>query len=487
MESKTQTKQIINNLLWKIFERAGVQGVALITSIILARSLLPEDFGVIAIITIFITIANVFVQSGLGTALIQKKDTNSTDFSSVFFISLLIATILYGTLFLLAPVIARFFDLPQLKDIIRVLSLTLFPFAFNSLQSAFLIRNMQFKKLFLSSFSSTIISGAVGIIMAINNYGPWALVGQQLSSSFTVCVVMWFTVNWRPKFIFSFPRIRILFSFGWKLLVSNLINTIYNELFSLIIGKKYTSDLLGYFNRGKQFPSLIVTNIDSAIQTVMLPAYSSNQDNQLKVKQMMRRSIKTSSFLIFPAMVGLAAVGESFISIVLTDKWLPTVFFMQIYCFFYAFQPIQTANLQAIIAMGRTDVFLKLEIIKKLIGLSILSITVFFGVYAIAIGGVFSAVISTFINSYPNKKLLNYSYIEQMKDILPYFLLSIFMGAIVAGVQLIQFNTLFTLITQIISGLLIYLAGAHLFRLESYVYILNIFKGYIKKNENEIN
>jgi len=483
MDSKTQRKHIINNLLWKILERTGAQGAALITSIILARSLLPEDFGVIALITVFITIANVFVQSGLGTALIQKKDTNSTDFSSVFYISLLIATILYGILFFLAPFIALFFDLPQLTLIIRVISLTLFPFAFNSIQSAFVIKNMQFKKLFLSSFTATIISGIVGIIMANNNFGSWALVGQQLSNSITVCLIMWFTVKWRPKLIFSFKSLRTLFSFGWKLLVSNLINTTYNEIFSLIIGKKYTSDILGFFNRGKQFPSLIVTNIDSAIQTVMLPAYSSNQDNKVKVKQMMRRSIVTSSFLIFPAMVGLAAVAESFISIVLTDKWLPAVTFLQIYCFFYAFQPIQTANLQAINAVGRSDIYLKLEIVKKIIGLSILSITVFFGIYAIAIGGAISSVISTFINSYPNKKLLNYSYIEQMRDILPYFFLSIFMGVIVLCVQLFQFNALLTLFTQIIVGLLIYLGGAYLFRLESYIYILKIIKETLKKRK----
>ena len=468
MKINPQRKDVVINLLWKLFERVGAQIVTLIVSIILARSLLPDDFGLIALITIFITISNVFIQSGLGTALIQKKSSDSIDFSTVFFVSLSIATLIYIILFLVAPFIASFFNLPELKNILRVLSLTLFPFSFNSIQNAYVIKTMQFKKMFVCNITSSIISGIIGIVMALLNFGAWALVGQQLSSSIIVCLLMWFTVKWRPRLTFSLERLKSLFSFGWKLLLSSLINTLYNELYSLIIGKKYTSEILGYFNRGKQFPSLIVSNIDSAIQTVMLPVYSSSQDNQQRLKQMMRRSIVVSSFIIFPAMAGLAAVAESLISFVLTDKWLPAVPFLQIYCLFYAFQPIQTANLQTYNAIGRSDIFLKLEIIKKSIGLLILSVSIFFGIYAIAIGAAISSVINTLINAYPNIKLLNYSYMEQLKDILPSLLLSIIMGVVVYCVQFLELNNLSTLVLQIVIGLSIYSSGAYIFKLESF-------------------
>lgn len=481
MNSNNQRKKIINSLLWKFSERLGTQGISLIISIVLARSLAPSDFGLIALITVFITIANVFVQSGLGTALIQRKDVKEEDFSTVLYVSLLIASLLYTILYLIAPLIAKFFAMSELIPVIRVLSLTLLPFSLNAIQSAIVIKKMQFRFLFISNFVATIISGTIGITLAYYQFGPWSIVAQQLSSSIIICLVMWFSVKWRPTFTFSFKRLKILFSFGWKLMVSNLINTIYNEIFSLVIGKKYMSDILGFFNRGKQFPSLIVSNIDSSIQTVMLPAYSSHQEDLEKMKKMMRRSIKTSAFLILPAMAGLAASAESFISIILGDKWLPAVTFLQIYCLFYAFQPIQTANLQAFNALGRSDIFLKLEIYKKIIGVSILISTSFFGIYAIALGGALSSVFFTFINSYPSRKLLNYGYKEQMKDIVPPLLLSIIMGCTVFSVTLFSYSTLMTLLIQIVIGLVVYLGLAHLLKLESYIYIKNIIRELLYK------
>lgn len=481
MNSNNQRKKIINSLLWKFSERLGTQGISLIISIVLARSLAPSDFGLIALITVFITIANVFVQSGLGTALIQRKDVKEEDFSTVLYVSLLIASLLYTILYLSAPLIAKFFAMNELIPVIRVLSLTLLPFSLNAIQSAIVIKKMQFRFLFISNFIATIISGTIGITLAYYQFGPWSIVAQQLSSSIIICLVMWFSVKWRPTFAFSFERLKILFSFGWKLMVSNLINTIYNEIFALVIGKKYMSDILGFFNRGKQFPSLIVSNIDSSIQTVMLPAYSSHQEDLEKMKKMMRRSIKTSAFLILPAMAGLAASAESFISIILGDKWLPAVTFLQIYCLFYAFQPIQTANLQAFNALGRSDIFLKLEIYKKIIGVSILIFTSFFGIYAIALGGALSSVFFTFINSYPSRKLLNYGYKEQMKDIVPPLLLSIIMGCTVFSVTLFSYSTLMILLIQIVIGLVVYLGLAHLLKLESYIYIKNIIRELLYK------
>jgi len=476
MEKKISKAKILSSLFWKLMERGGTQGIQFIVQIILARLLLPKDYGLIALVLIFITIANVFVQSGFNTALIQKKSVDEVDFSSVFYLSLFVAGIIYILLFLSAPFISKFYSEPKLIPILRILSITLFFGAINSIQNALIARQMQFKKLFFSSLGAIFISGILGIIAAYQGFGVWALVIQQLVNKFMITVILWFTVKWRPKLIFSIKRVKILFSYGWKLLISALIDTLYMNLRSMFIGKIYSQDMLGYYNRGKQFPQLIVTNINSSIQLVMLPALASEQDDIKRVKEMVRRSIVTSSFILFPMMVGLAVVAEPLVKILLTDKWLPCVPFLQIFCMSYALWPIHTANLQAINALGRSDIFLKLEIIKKIIGLFILGISIPYGVYAIAIGGIISGIISTFINAYPNKKLLNYSYIEQLRDIMPSLLLSLMMGAIIYNLKFIGLIAWKTLILQIITGVILYSVMANLFQLECYIYLIKTIK-----------
>lgn len=473
MKTEISKTQVLSSLFWKLMERGGTQAVSFIVSIILARLLLPEDYGIIALVVIFTSIAGVFVQSGLNTALIQKKDADEADFSSVFYLSLFIACLIYIILFLAAPFIAAFYKIPEITPVFRVLSITLFFGAFNSIQNAVVARNMEFKKLFFSSTGAILISGTVGIYMAYTGFGVWALVGQQISNQLFVTLILWFTVKWRPQLLFSLERVKALFSFGWKLLVSALIDTVYRDLRSLIIGKLYAPAMLGFYNRGQQFPSLIVSNINGSIQSVMLPVLSSQQDNRPRVKEMMRRAIVTSSFLIFPMMVGLATIAEPLVRILLTDKWLPCVPFLQIYCASYALWPIHTANLQAINALGRSDIFLKLEIIKKIIGLSILAITVFYGVYAIALGGVLSGLISSFVNAYPNKHLINYSYKEQVIDIMPSLLLSLTMGVIVHTIKWLGLSALFTLTIQVIAGFVLYVGMAWLFRLECFRYLVS--------------
>ena len=399
MDSKNKKTKVLASLIWKLMERLGAQGVSFIVQIILGRLLMPEDFGAIAIVTVFITLSNVFVQSGFNTALIQKKDADDKDFSSVFYLSTFIATMLYVLLFFTSPYIADYYSSPQLTQVLRVLAIILFFGAFNSIQNAYVARNMMFKKLFFSSTGSVIFSGIVGVIAAYLGLGVWALVLQQITYNLSVSVILWFTVKWRPRLLFSLSKVKVLFSFGWKLLASSLLNTLYMDIRTLIIGRIYNSSMLGFYNRGVQFPKLIVTNMDGAIQSVMLPALSDEQDNKKRVKEMVRRAIVTSSFLVFPMMVGLAVVAEPMIKIVLTDKWLPAAPFLQIFCASYALIPIHTANLQAINALGRSDVFLKLEIIKKVIGILILAISINFGIYAMAWGMVLSGAISSFINA----------------------------------------------------------------------------------------
>ena len=479
--------QVLSGLFWKLMERGGTQGIQFIVQILLARLLLPEDFGVIALITIFMAIANVFVQSGFSTALIQKKNTDETDFSSVFYLSLAVAVLLYVILFVTAPFIAAFYKEPQLTSVVRVLSFTLFFGAINSIQNAVVSRTMLFKRFFFSSLGGIIPSGIVGVAMAYMGYGVWALVWQQLTNQFLITLILWFTVKWRPKLIFSMSRLKSLFSFGWKLLLSSLMDTTYTNLYGLVIGKTYDSAMLGFYNRGNMFPNLIVTNINGSIGSVMLPALSVNQDDKARVKAMVRRSIVTSSFVIFPLMVGLAVCAKPLITIILTEKWLPCVPFLQLMCISYAFWPIHTANLQAINALGRSDIFLRLEIIKKCIGVVVLCMTIPYGIYVMVAFQPVVSFISTIVNSFPNRKLLNYSFKEQWIDVMPSLLLSVLMGIIVYVIQFMGWNAGVTLVVQVLIGAVLYIALAYLFKLECLSYLLGtITEIYRRKIRKEV-
>lgn len=475
MQNNLKSK-VLSSLVWKLLERGGTQGIQFVIQIILARLLTPEDYGVIAIIMIFIALANVFVQSGFSTALIQKKNADEEDFSSVFYLSFGIATILYAIFYFTAPLISDFYKNIELIKILRVLSLTLFLGAFNSIQNTVIAKNMDFKKQFLSSLIAGIISGLIGIFMAYKSFGVWALVYQQLSNQLIVCLTLLVVVKWRPKLRFSFPKIKKLFVFGSKLLISSLLDTLYMNITSLVIGKVYTPAMLGFYNRGNQFPQLIVSNFNGSIQAVMFSALSAEQENKLRVKEIVRRSIVTSSYIIFPLMIGLMVIAEPMVKLLLTDKWLPCVPYLRIFCLSYALWPIHTANLQAINALGRSDIFLKLEIIKKILGVTILIISLKYGVYAIAVGVLISGIISSFINGYPNKKLLNYGYLEQFKDIIPSLLLSSAMGIIVYGLALLKFTYILTIVIQTFLGLTVYLLLSYLFKLECFLYIVKTIK-----------
>lgn len=473
--------KVISSLGWKLLERLFVQGVQFVIQIILARLLFPSDYGVIAIINIFISIANSLIQSGFSTSLIQKKDTDDIDFSSIFYLNLVTSTIIYILFYIAAPYIATMYQNEIITPVLRILSLTLFSGAINSVQSAIISKKLDFRKSFISNIGAMLISGIIGIFMAKNGYGVWALVAQQLSSSVATTIVLWFVVKWRPKLVFSFKRVKTLFSFGWKLLVSSLIETIYQDIYGLIIGKKYDNTTLGYYTKGQQFPYYIINTVNSSITSVMLPALSLKQNNKEELKKMLRRSIVTSCFIIFPMMVGLASIAKPLISIILTDKWLECVPFLQMMCFAYAFNPFHIANLQAINAVGRSDIYLKLEIIKKIIGITAIIITIPFGVYAMVATKLVTSIISSFLNASPNKKLLNYSYFEQIKDIFPSIALSLTMGIIVYLISFLNIDIYLRLIIQITSGIVIYIGIAKLLKLECYTYLENILKDIINK------
>lgn len=482
MIKKVTKKQIFSSLFWKLMERGGVQGVSFIVSIILARLLTPNEFGLIALVTIFITLANVFVQTGFNTALIQKKNADDIDFSTIFYISLLIAGCLYILLCFSSPIIAHFFNQPQLVLVIKVLSLILFFGAINSVQVAVISRNMQFKKLFYSSIGAVIASGIIGIMMAYMGFGVWALVGQQITSQLFTTIIMWFTVHWRPKLLFSYKRLKSLWSYGWKILVASLIDVIYLDLRSLVIGKLFSPAMLGYYDRGKQFPTVIVNNIDGSIQSVMLPTYASHQENRERVKSIVKRSITTSSFVIFPLMMGLAIVAEPLVKIILTDKWLPCVPFLQIYCAVYAIRPILTANIQAIKGLGYSGDFLKVEFINKVIGIVILVISVQYGVLAIAWGVLLSSIISIFLYTYPNIKILNYKLNEMLKDVTPAFFLSIVMALIISLLRFTELSMLGLLVLQVMLGMVVYILLAWVLKFEVFIYLINTLISFKKQD-----
>lgn len=477
------SKKIGNALTWKLLERFGVEIGQFVLQIVLARILAPEDYGVLSMMVIFTTLANVFIQRGFNTALIQNKEVTEEDYSSVFWVTMGVAVVIYAILFICAPWIAAFYNMDKLIAPFRVLCLVLFPGALNSIQLAKVSRGMDFKKVFRSNVVAILVAGTVGIIMAKMGAELWALVVQYLLNVCIACAVMWFSVKWRPRLICNFARVKALFSYGWKLLVSGLIDTLYQDLRSLVIGKKYTAETLGFYNRGKQFPQFIINAINSAVQSVMLPAMSAEQDDKQNVKSLMRRSIMLSSYIIFPMMAGLAGVATPLVTLVLTEKWLPCVPYMQIYCFTLAFHPVHTCNLQAVNAMGRSDVFLKLELIKKLYGLAALGIAVFFfnSPIAIALTGIVTCLINCFVNASPNKKLVNYSYVEQMLDILPSFLISMLMLGCVLSVQLLKFNPFVTMGLQVIVGVTCYLLFSFIFQLTPFKLLVSFLKNFLKK------
>lgn len=476
-------KKAAASFLFKLTESVGTQGISFVVSVILARLLDPSDYGVLTMLTVFIAVSQVFVQSGLNTALIQKKDVDETDLSSVFYVSLLIAAALYALLFFLAPAIGAFFGMDALSPVLRVLALVLLPGALVSVQNAVIARQMAFRRLMTASLLSTALSGAVGIGMAAAGLGYWALVGQQLTNQLALALVLLRMVKWRPQALFSWARVRVLIRFGWKLLASSLLETGYNNLRTAVIGKQYAQETLGFYNRGKQFPELVMNAVNGSIQSVMLPVLSDEQDDMLRMKQMMRRSVMVSSFLVLPMMAGLAAVAEPLIRLLLTDKWLPCVPFLQICCIDFAFYPIHTANLQAINAMGRSDVFLRLELIKKSYGLAILAASVFLfdSVYAIAWGAVVSTLLAAVVNASPNRRLLGYGYLEQMRDVLPAMGLSLIMFLTVSALGRLPLAPFPLLVCQTAAGVVIYGALSLLLRLESMRYLTDMLRGLLTR------
>ncbi len=474
-------KAVFSNLIWRFMERCGAQLVSVVVSFVLARMLDPSVYGLVAKVTIITSILLVFVDSGMANSLIQKKDPDDLDFSSVFFFNVAFCLVLYVGLFFAAPLIAGGYKQPELTAIIRVLGLTVVVAGVKNVQQAYVSKTMQFKRFFFATLGGTLASAVIGIFMACKGFGVWALVAQQLSNVAINTCVLWLTVGWRPKRMFSFERLRDLLSYGWKLLASGLLDTVYNKLREIIIAIFYTDADLAFYNRGNALPNLIVENINSSIDSVLLPVLSAEQDHREQVREMTRRAIKVSSYVIMPLMMGLAVCAEPLVRALLTEKWLPCVPYLRIFCFTYSFYPLHTANLNAIKAMGRSDLFLVLEIVKKAVGITALLLTMRLGVYPMALSLLAVSVLSQIINAWPNRRLLDYSYLKQLTDLLPTIALAALMGACVYPVSLLGLPDIVTLIIQLPLGILVYVLGSKLFRVDSFEYLLSIAKKFIHR------
>lgn len=474
-------KAVFSNLIWRFMERCGAQLVSVVVSFVLARMLDPAVYGLVAKVTIITSIMLVFVDSGMANSLIQKKDPDDLDFSSVFFFNVAFCLVLYVGLFFAAPLIAEYNGQPELTAIVRVLGLTVVVAGVKNVQQAYVSKTMQFKRFFFATLGGTAVSAAVGIAMAYKGFGVWALVAQQLSNVTINTCVLWLTVGWRPKAMFSLGRLRALLGYGWKLLASGLLDTVYNKLREIFIAVFYTDTDLAFYNRGNALPNLIVENINSSIDSVLLPVLSAEQDHAEQVREMTRRAIKVSSYIIMPLMMGLAVCAEPFVRFFLTEKWLPCVPYLRIFCFTYSFYPLHTANLNAIKAMGRSDLFLILEIVKKAVGITALLLTMRLGVYPMALSLLATSVLSQIINAWPNSRLLNYSYLRQLADLLPTILLAAAMGACVYPVSLLGLSDIVTLVIQVPLGVLVYVLGSKLLRIDSFEYLMSIVKKLVRR------
>lgn len=477
-------RQTITSLFWKLFEQGGAAAITLIVQIVMARLLAPAEFGLLAIMLVFVNVGNVIVQSGLNTAIIQGTDVTDDDCSTVFWMCSAISLVLYAVVFTAAPFIADFYQMPLIIWPLRALTLVFFINAYNSIQEAIVARNLQFNKTFRATVIAGLVSGGMGILTAVLGLGLWALVVQQLLYQLCKCIVLAVQVPWKPRLVMDISRGRHMVAFGWKLLVSGLLDQGYQSISDLIIGKLFTDVDLGLVSQGKKYPQALGTTLDGAIQPVMLSAVAHVQQSKEEVKRLARRALKTSTFLIVPAMTLFAVVAQPLVLILLGEQWLPCVPYLQMYCMVYALLPIHTTNLQVLNGVGRSDLFLVLEVVKVVVSLVILGFTAFVmqSLHAIVAGYVLNGVLCTFINAFPSKRVIGYSYVEQIVDICPAFILSLVAGFVAYQFHMLGLAAPLTVLIQILVMFAIYVVGARLLRIEAFMYLLRTVKGITMRN-----
>lgn len=466
---------VLSATIWKIIEKFGSKGIQLVIQIILARILMPDDYGIVAILTVFISLSNVFIQNGFSTSLIQKKEATAVDFSTVLFASMGIAVICYMVLFISAPYIAVFYSMDGLTLYLRIQSLVLFAGAFNSVQYAYVSRTLNFKAYTIATLTASSVSGVAGVLFAMNGCGVWSLIFQQLIANYLSVLVLYELVEWRVQLLFSVTRLKQMFGYGWKILASSLINSLYTNMYDLIIGKVYSKEMLGLYSRGQQFPNLITHNLNETVQSVTLPVLSEMQDDTAGMKRRMRRALTLNAFVVFPAMMGLSAISHDFIYIVLGEKWLEAAPYMMLLCIVYSIYPIHTMNIQCMKATGRSDLFLKFEVIKKVLEISMVIGTVRFGLITMILGQIALSVIEIPINGWPAKKMLDYGAQEQLRDLMPTIISGTIMFFLVKLVCMTPISIIVRLPLEVLVGAVGFLVTSHFFRNDAMVYLLKMW------------
>lgn len=480
---KSGGNSAFGGVLWSFAERVSAQLVTMIVTIVLARLLEPSEYAVVAIVTVFVTLANVFVTSGFGTALVQKIDADNIDFSTTLYFSLSISVIVYLVLFLAAPFIAGFYEIPLLTSVVRVMSLRLIFAAVNSIQQAYVARRMEFKKFFFATLIGTIISAFVGIGMAYGGFGVWALVAQYLTNVAVDTLVLGVTCGWKPELVFSYTRLKPLYSYGWKIIVSDLINKTCEQARSLVLGKATTPEQLSYYNQGEKFPALFINNIETSMQKALAPVVAKAQDDKKRVLYLTRQSIRVSTFLIWPLLFGMFAVAEPMIRFLYTDKWLGSVPYVRLVCMIYLIYPIGEAHVRTIKALGRSDLFMRSMIMSQIIGVAMLTATVLLHTDAKWIVGSWAGSMGSLmlLNAIENYKLIDYRFTDQIKDVLGVFLSCVVMAVLVSLCGRLQLGSFMMLLIQVAVGGCTYIIVSYFLSRDTWCYLMQIIKNRIGK------
>lgn len=467
--SEDLKKKTIAGMSWSTIDNISNTGIGFLVGIVLANVLTPEQFGIIGMITVFIAVSNSIVDSGFSNALIRKNDATNTDYNTIFLFNLILGVVLYVVLYFCAPAISRFFKEPILIPITRVLGLTLIVNALAIIQRTILVKKVDFKTQTKISIICALGSGIIGIGMVFTGFGIWSLVGQQLSKQLLSTLFLWVYNKWRPAIEFSSKSFKELFGFGSKLLLSGLIDTVYKNIYYLVIGKFYSAAQLGQYSRAEQFNGMFSSNLTTVVQRVSYPVLSSIQEESARLRNAYRRIIKTTMLITFPFMLGLAAVAKPMILILIGEKWLPSVIFLQIICFQGMMYPLQSINLNILQVKGRSDIYLRLEIVKKLIYVIPVLLGIFINIYWMLLSSTFISIFITYsLNSHYSGKEIKYSTLEQFKDVFPFFLMAITMALITWSISILSINLYFILGIQLLVGVSIYVALCELFHIAEY-------------------
>lgn len=476
MAERNLKDKTVKGVGWSAIEKFSGQGIQFLVTLIIARILTPKDFGLVGMMAVFIAIAQALVDGGFSQALIRKQDRSDADNCTVFYFNIVVSVLLYGLLFLISPFVADFYNEPQLQSLMRVLCIIVVINSFGAVQKALYTATLNFRTQAKASFIAAVLSGGIGIFIAYEGFGVWALVGQQLTNALFSVSLLWWYSTWRPRLIYSWQSFRALFAFGVNLMISTLINAVYGNIYQIVIGKIFSAVSLGHFSQAKHITNLPSANITGILDRVIYPVLSSIQDDDKRLAQNYRKVLRTSAFIVFPLMCGMAALAYPFINLLLGEKWTLTATLMIPMCFSLMWYPIHAVNLDLLKVKGRSDLFLRLEIIKKFIGVCVLVISVPFGLQFMCWMHIVSSLISLFINTYYTGKLINVGFFVQMKDLLPTLLLSLVMFVVVFSLKFVFHNEFLLIAVGCIVGVALYLGFAYMLRYKELQYVRSVVK-----------